>query len=161
MSDRVQSHLTAPLTRRAWRLVHLLSASALLAASSVRGQDVGPASTECASALQRTDAELDSIDALSARGVDSAPTPAIAFHDMAARHRGTVNAMLRACDQQVRTLHGRERELQWVAAANALRKDAERLPGLTVTEVSRFLPAHEKRVARFVAIHRAVVGEVR
>ena len=118
---------------------------------------------ECVTSLVALERQIDSLPAVMGgsdpAGRDSASAAAI--RATLSRHRATLEAALSACDQQARTVHTRERELQWVAAAQALRRDADRLERLSAADVTRFLAAHRKRVDRFIAIHRAVVGETR
>jgi hypothetical protein len=72
-------------------------------------------------------------------------------------HRQMVASMLAQMNQQMRSMNMTV-DPHWTALADSLRQDLVRMPEMSPAELKAFMPAHQARSTRLMAMHQAMMG---
>jgi hypothetical protein len=72
-------------------------------------------------------------------------------------HREKVDTMLARMERDARGVSAPVDET-WGATVDSLRRDLERMPGLSPAELRAFLPSHGVRIERLLVMHRDLLG---
>jgi hypothetical protein len=74
-------------------------------------------------------------------------------------HRQMVASMLAQMNQQMRSMN-MTGDPHWTALADSLHQDLVRMPEMSPVELEAFMPAHQARATRLMAMHRAMMGNM-
>jgi aryl-alcohol dehydrogenase-like predicted oxidoreductase len=75
-------------------------------------------------------------------------------------HRQMVANMLAQMNQQMQSMH-MPADTKWTALADSVRQDLVRMPGMSDQALKGFMPPHQARVMRLMAMHQQMMGGVR
>lgn len=83
--------------------------------------------------------------------------PGDSLEAMLPAHRQMVANMLAQMNQQMRSMNMTVSPY-WTALADSLRQDLVRMPEMSPVELKAFMPAHQARTTRLMAMHQAMMG---
>lgn len=75
-------------------------------------------------------------------------------------HRQMAANMVAEFNREMRGMNMAADE-SWNAAVDSLRQDLVRMPEMSGTELSGFMPAHEARLTRLMEMHRSMVASMK
>jgi hypothetical protein len=75
-------------------------------------------------------------------------------------HRQMVANMLSRMNAEMRSMN-MQADQTWNAAADSLRQDLVRMPGMSAPELKAMMPAHHARMTRLMQMHRDMMARMR